>query len=368
MTNILLSVGAYDKPGGSNKVIRDLSERFSKDNFVLVLSNRLPEDDYEDRDINPNLRSNYFPKFSSNKYSLVHRVWKYCVMFKHILKNVREYNIDVIMCGEIDAMPYLLASFFSNAKVIIRGGNPLPHSLKNTFEKEGRTGFKDRVMLKLVDWYERTILYFSDGIIAMGDWEKEIFAKYTSKEVKVMNYGVDLKKFYQMNLGRKDELIYCGRQCKEKRTDLLNALANISGYKLNMFSNLPADEVPLVLNKHSIFVHASTDLGNAPLEAAACGLPVIVLGKFPEKYIICCEDDADFINKIKFYMENKKEYDKLVKKNLAYVRKNNNIDNIAQEYLKYIRQVIYNPDTCQTCQTCQMWEIDKRARWGDMYL
>lgn len=360
--NILLSVGSYDKPGGSNKVIRDLSERFSKDNFVLVLSNRLPEDDYEDRDINPNLRSNYFPKFSSNKYSLVHRAWKYAVMFRHILKNVRKYKIDVIMCGEIDAMPYILASFFSNAKVIIRGGNPLPHSLKNTFEKEDRTKWKDRMTLKLVDWYERTILYFSDGIIAMGDWEKEIYAKYTSKEVKVMNYGVDLNRFCPIFMHKEKKLIYCGRESLEKRTDLLKLLANLSGYELDIYSNLPANEVPLALNKHYIFVHASTDLGNAPLEAAACGLPVIVLGKFPEKYVVCCKHHRDFIKKIRFYMENREAYDKLCKKNIVYVRKHNDVDKIALEYLKYMKEVTHNSNTCDTCQ---MWEIDKAKRWRD---
>jgi glycosyltransferase involved in cell wall biosynthesis len=300
----------------------------------------------------------------------MHRAWKYAVMYKHILKNIRKYKIDVVMCGEIDALPYILASFFSTAKVIIRGGNPLPHSLKNTFEKEGRTGFKDRVMLKLVDWYERIILYFSDGIIAMGEWEKDIFAKYTSKEVKVMNYGVDLNKFYQIDTSKsffipykQEKLIYCGRESEEKRTDLLKVLAKLSGYELDIYSNLPADVVPNVLRSHYIFVHASSDLGNAPLEAAACGLLVIVLGKFPEKYVICCEDDVEFIDTIRFYMKNKEEYDELVKKNLAYIKKNNDINNIAQEYLKYMKEVVHNPETCDACQ---MWEIDRRARWGNI--
>jgi glycosyltransferase involved in cell wall biosynthesis len=270
------------------------------------------------------------------------------------------------MCGEIDALPYIFASFFSTAKVIIRGGNPLPHSLKNTFEKEGRTGFKDRVMLKLVDWYERTILYFSDGIIAMGEWEKDIFAKYTSKEVKVMNYGVDLNKFYQIDTSKsffipykQEKLIYCGRESEEKRTDLLKVLAKLSGYELDIYSNLPADVVPNVLRSHYIFVHASSDLGNAPLEAAACGLLVIVLGKFPEKYVICCEDDVEFIDTIRFYMKNKEEYDKLVKKNLAYVKKHNDIDKVALEYLDYMKKTVHDPATCEVCKE---WDYNKARR------
>jgi len=365
---VMLAVGSYDRPGGTNTFVRNLSKNLSeKDIFTLVMSHKLSGDKEKDRQISKNLFVRYFPAFPRKRYFLPLYIFRFFLMSVYILPIIIKHRINIILTGETEALPFFSARLLG-VKVIIRGGNPFPAVTKKEF------GRKKRLVNSLVffgiDIYEKIILLLANKIVILSEWEKDILKKYTKKHMEMIRYAVDTDKFKPSSMKASHNLVYCGRISYSKNINLLiecfdlirenvktklvlvGPLEDYPGIKgftekskfrkdILYLGEKKADEIPAILKKSYIFVHAAFDLGNAPLEAAATGLPVLVLGnKFDEKYILQKNTPKKFAEQAISLIKNPKAYKSIATFNRDYAVKNHSWDSIVLRYIKLFQSSI----------------------------
>ena len=362
----MLGVGSYDKQGGTNTFVRGLSKRLSeKGIYTLVVSHKLKGEDFKRREINKNLFVEYFPAFPRKRYFLPLYVLRFFLMAVYLAYYVSKHKIDVILTGETEALPFFICKLFG-ARVIIRGGNPFPSVTKIEFGRKKRR--LNSVVYKLIDVYERIILYLADDIVILSGWEKEILKEYTNKNFKMIRYAVDEEKFKPDKSKKIYDLVYIGRISYSKNIDKLIGIFDGAREKVKVklflvgqledyqdikeftkkskyekdiiyLGENKADEIPGILKKSKVFVHAAYDLGNAPLEAASCGLPVVVLGeKFDEDYVLKSKDEKEFSLKIANLIKNREEYLRISKKNREIVMGEHSWKSVSNQYEKLFNE------------------------------
>lgn len=357
----MIAVGSYDKQGGTNTFVRNLSENLSKNEiFTLVMPHKLKGENFQNRDINKNLVVRYFPAFPRIRYFPPLYLLRFILMAILIVPIILKHKINIILTGETEALPFMIAKLFG-IKVVIRGGNPFPAVTKVEYEKN--TGKRGVFISKLIDIYEYIILRLASKIVILSEWEREILKNYTKKDFEIIRYAVNTDKFKDFK-GKRAGLLYVGRISASKNIEkLIEIFDNIRSKKkcklylagpLEDYDNFEelakkskfekeivylgeksATEIPSLLNTKEIFVHVAYDLGNAPLEAAASGLPVVVLGeKFDERYIIKCKNEKDYVKKVLELLNSKKKIEELKKNNFSYIMKNHSWKNITNKYIR----------------------------------
>ncbi len=365
---VMLTVGSYDKQGGTNTFVRNLSDRISKRGiYTVVMSHRLKGEPFKDRKINNKLFVHYFPAFPRKRYLLPLYVLRFILMAFSIVPIIIKHRINIILTGETEALPFLIAKLFG-VKIIIRGGNPFTEVTKIEFGRKKRR--LNNLIFWLIDSYEKIILLFADDIIILSEWEEGILRRSTKKKMKIIRYAVDVDKFKPLNVNKNNYLIYVGRISYSKGIDKLlkcfdfirkNAntklvlVGPLEDYKsidellknckyrkdVIYLGEKKTEEIPGLLGENYIFVHTAHDLGNAPLEAASSGLPVIVLGeKYSEKYVIKSENELDFAKKVINLLKNKKEYLKVASFNRDFVIKNHSWVGVCLQYIDAFKKVI----------------------------
>lgn len=365
---VMIGVGSYDKQGGTNTFVRNLSSRLASQGiYTLVMSHKLRGENYKSRCVKENLEVKYFPAFPRKRYFLPLYVLRFFVMALEVLYFSAKNKIDVILTGETEALPFLVARILGT-KVIIRGGNPFPDVVKIEFE--GKKG-SSNLMFKLIDLYETVILFLANKIVILAEWEVPILKKYSKKPQTMIRYAVDTEKFFpSKNKVAANTLIYIGRISPSKNIGQLisifdkirskqklklvligqleeynsiTQLTKCSKYKKDIIylGEKKAEEIPSILRRNYLFVHVAHDLGNAPLEAAASGLPVIVLGsKFQEKYIINAINEEEYVSKVLALLGDKKKREFISKFNRAYVLENHSWESITKKYISLFKETL----------------------------
>jgi glycosyltransferase involved in cell wall biosynthesis len=366
---VMLTVGSYDKQGGTNTFTRNLSSRLSNAGiYTVVMSQKLRGENFDDRKINDNLYVHYFPPFPRKRYFLPFYALRFLWMAIHVLFIIKKHKINVLLTGETEALPYLAAKIFG-VKIIIRGGNPFPEVTKLEFNRKKR--LFNFVIFFLIDIYEKIILRFADEIVILSEWERTIIENYTNKKPIIIRYAVDTSLFVPSKRSKKVNLLYIGRisfskniplliklfeKIKEKINTQLVLIGQLEGYSSinDLIQNsrfkkdiiyqdeVKAKDVPNILKGSFIFVHVAHDLGNAPLEAAAAGLPVVVLGeKFDEKYVLKNKDERKFVSIIINLLKNNPFYKEISKKNRKIVLKEHSWETISIKYISLFKKVLY---------------------------
>lgn len=363
---VMLTVGSYDRQGGTNTFVRNLSDKLSKsDTYTLVLSHKLRGDSYKNRKINKNLDVAYFPAFLRIRYFIPIYIWRFFVMAIYTIHFSLKKRIDIILTGETEALPFLAARLVG-VKVIIRGGT-FPEMTKTKIAGTN-IPFKG-LFFFTIDLYEKIILLLSSKVVSLAEWEEESLKKYTNKKPVMIRYAVDTESFKPSKL-KNNHLVYVGRITPLKKIDVLleifdeirdrvktklylvgpleeseslKILTKKTKYKKDIvyLGEKKTEKISRILGENYIFIHTAPDLGNSPLEAASTGLPVVVLGKrFKEKYVMTTKDKKDFIEKTINLLKNKKTRDQISKDNRDYIMKNHSWEKITEQYNKLFREEI----------------------------
>lgn len=174
---------------------------------------------------------------------------------------------------------------------------------------------------KINEWIIRYTLDKADQICSTSHTMAEETKKYTTKNIEVIPFGVDIKKFRPINKSKDREgnviigivksmadnygisdLIFAFSKvnAKHKNTKLLivgdgpkkrnyEQLVEDNNFKevVTFTGRVPNDEVPNYINQMDIFVVPSREIesfGVSAVEAMACGVPVVVtdIGGLPE--------------------------------------------------------------------------------------
>lgn len=368
--NVMLTVGSYDKQGGTNTFVRNLSARLASNGIkTVVMSHKLKGETFKDRKVKKNLDVYYFPAFPRKRYFLPLYLFRFIAMSIMIIPIIIRHRINVILTGETEALPFLVARLLG-VKVIIRGGNPFPQVTKIEFGRKER--FLNKIVFLLIDVYEKIILAFSNRVVILSEWERAILHRYTKKKLDMIRYAVDVNTFKPGKRNKQDYLIYVGRisysknidklvECfnkiREKRKaklvlvgpledyDSIDALLEKTEHPRDIIykGEMKAEKIPALLAESKIFVHAAFDLGNAPLEAASCGLPVVVMGsKFDEEYVIKSSSTKDFAAKVVDLLTNKSKYNKISINNREFVEANHSWEKVTEQYIEIFNRTVNN--------------------------
>ena len=366
MKILLFGGWGYERIGGTEGFTRNLAASLHKQNQdVTVLVHKLNN---EKDSIKKGIKVDYVPRFPRIKYFLPLYFIRFLFIFLKALKICQKEKIDVVLIREPESLALLPLRIFG-VKVIIRGC---------TFSKNATIEVDSHIKNKMISSTLKHIVWFYQRIIfGLGDLfiessKKEIGAarKLTTKKIVYIPYAIDQKIFYPFhNQKRERALIYTGLLRPIKRIDLLiklfdkikekhkdvnlflvgpikqpyseESLRGLSkfGKDIIFFGENSPEKTAGILRKSYIFVQTASDFGNSPLEAAACGLPVVALGDFQEDFGIFAKNEEEFINSVTSLLKNSRNYKKESVKNEVYIKKNRIWDIAAQKYLKVFKNL-----------------------------
>ena len=271
------------------------------------------------------------------------------------------------------SMPGIISKFLFKKPLIIRGGYQLSKNIR------ARSGIGIRwIIFRIIE----ILAYKASNaiIVTTQDLQSDV-QKYTnSDKICIVPNGIDTKLFKPINAQRQENtLCFVGRLSEEKNLfSLLRAVENTDNVTLNIMGDgplraslenyaqkckarvnfwgrIPNEKLPEYLNKSQIFVFPSFYEGHpkAPLEAMACGLPVIASNIAAHQQIIkhkvngfLCGISPDEIKQaILTLMADKDLQAKLGKQGRQYVEKYCSFEQMVKGDLSAIFKVLSNDNS-----------------------
>ena len=198
--------------------------------------------------------------------------------------------------------------------------------------------------------------------IAVSEAIKEDLKKAGIKVHMVISNSVNTEVFKNLNLKRDKDFLFAGSFSKyAKGFDILEQLVE-KGFnidcltnglykesKLNFLPHVSQNEIAEYYNKYKILIFPSRyeSFGLVPLEAMACGMPVIMnytgigksLVKFEEKFVAMNNNTDEYETQIKEIMTN---YEYYSKKAEEIVKKNYSFQGYKDSWIKLIKERVRN--------------------------
>ncbi len=291
----ILIIDWFDKYGGAERVISSLQSVLDFDKTYCLINNMTNKDLYKiyGRKSNPIIHQTVL-RFSKRKF-------RFFFIFFHTL-------IDKITVDK-------------STEIIISSSHSVAKGIRKTNKSQLHISYFQARNFKYI-WDDKK-LYFGkmyifltpiikflqnkdvkqaqrpDHIITNSFFVQNWVKKTYKRDSTVIYPPVDVAKF-KLEKDKKDYFITVGRLEPYKRFDLIVEAFNILGNKLIVVGNgsklqslrkiakknisftgfLEADEVYKLIKEAKGFIHSGIeDFGIAPVEAQACGTPVIGLGK-----------------------------------------------------------------------------------------
>jgi glycosyltransferase involved in cell wall biosynthesis len=289
-----LIVDWLDKYGGAERVITSLQNTFQFDEVFSLINIMKPEDVKK--------------IFQSNETSINQTKLKY---FKHkfrILFFLFHHHINKIKISEDTEL--LISSSHAVAKGVKKSSKNQLHisyfqarNFKYIWDDVdlyfGKSYYLLIPVIYLLRKIDRKQANRPDYIIANSKYVQDWIKKIYNRESNVIYPPVDVKTF-KLEKNKDDYYVTAGRLVPYKRFDIIINTFNKNGkkiyiigdgtekVKLQNISNsniiftgyLDSNKINNLISKAKCFIHAGVeDFGIAPVEAQACGTPVIAFGK-----------------------------------------------------------------------------------------
>lgn len=198
-------------------------------------------------------------------------------------------------------------------------------------------------------------------VVAVSEFVRQILEDDGITVHQIIPNAIDIKRFKPSNAVDKtgNHLFVGSYNYYAKGFDVLESLADEGlaidcvtnkkpGTKLGWIENTANENMPLIYNRYRILVFPSRFEGMpmAPLEAMACGLPVVMsnvglgpeLKRFLPEFVADGYDAAEYLQKIRHIEKN---YENFSRKARAYVEQHHAFDNYKKMWLELIETVAH---------------------------
>lgn len=189
-------------------------------------------------------------------------------------------------------------------------------------------------------------------VLANSKFSKKFIEKSYKKPAKVCYLGVNIQLFRPQNLKKTIDVLFIGN--KDNGYDLLGKLFNLKHelkvramFRESGKSNIADEELVAIYNKSKVLVALNKDepFGLIPLEAMACGTPVIAVGEggYNESIInnktgfLIPRNSSKLYDMINQITNNEKMRDEMGKNAREHVLQNWTWDKSIESFLKIIK-------------------------------
>lgn len=353
---------------GTEGFMKNLGDFLSKKGHsVSILTHKEKRDDKDGKVDELNVF--YVPGFPKIRYFLPLYLWRFFLIFCKALYVCIKMKTKIVLVREPESLPFIPLRIFG-IKVIIRGCVMSKH-----FETEIKSHIRNKIigkfLLHVVRFYQKVVLKSATGLVESSKDEVIKVKEISKRDSKYIPYAVNEKIFRPVEKAESKEiLVYHGafRAIKriEKLIDLFdkvkekNPRARLiligkirepytkekllekskNKESVEFTGEMDKESVAERLRNSKVFVQTALDFGNSPLEAAACGVPVVALGKFEEDFGIFAKNEKDFVREILKLLSDRKYFQKESSKNRSYVKMNRTWERISFEYACFFREYL----------------------------
>lgn len=201
-------------------------------------------------------------------------------------------------------------------------------------------------------WVDKKNFGNAHIVLANSKFSKEFIGKSYEKEAEVCYLGVDTDLFKPQNINKTIDVLFIGN--KDNGYDLLNKLSMFENklkvraiFRERGKSNITDKELAELYNKSKVLValNYNEPFGLIPLEAMACGTPVIAVGEggYNESIVnnktgfLVPRDSVELYNKISQIVNNEKLRKDLGKNARENILKNWTWDETIKRFLRIIK-------------------------------
>lgn len=359
-----VSLKRWDKVGNLDREIKPYKRLIESGEFEEVYFFTYGRNDkkYENKKLPEGIK--VFP----NKYNFSNRVYS---LLLPLLYWKKLKKVDILKTNQMrGGWAAVLAKYFFNTPLVVRCGYEWL-----LFSKKKKVS---HFRLLLVRWLERFVYKNADKIFISSNKAKNfIKSNFAIKEEKITllpNY-IDTSLFSpSRNKNFKNRICFVGKFAAQKnifslldsvdgldiKLDLLGSgelesqlkkkVQDIKKAKINFIKNMPNDQVPCFLNKHSIFVLPSYYEGNpkAVLEAMSCGLACVgtdvdgtnEIIKNGDNGMLCDTDSGSIRKAIKKLLSNEKLRNRISKNARDFIVNSFSLDQIVKIEAKTYSKLI----------------------------
>lgn len=261
-------------------------------------------------------------------------------LHKKIAKDIkkRKYDLMFVNASKFIESPFILR--FSNTKKVFYLHDPHDRSLyeKTLIRKKKNYGLRrvyEQMALFIRKKLDKQNLYGGDVFLANSLFTQKMFKKTYGKKSTVAYLGVDTEFFNPQNVEKEFDVLYIGSRQPVDNYPLLEKALPLIKKKIIVrevfFEDewLSASEMRNLYRKSKLVVALgkSEPFGLIPLEAMACGVPVIAVNEGGYKETIINGKNGYLISR------NPEELAKKIE-NLMNEKKRKEIGEFAREYVK----------------------------------
>ncbi len=346
--------------GGARRASDEFTKRLNK----IAKVDLFYVDNKEDREIRKNTKETFYYRFNpatweggnwkTRLYKDTIELFNLYELHKKIASKIKSEKYDYVFIhpSKYTQAPFILR-FLKNCIYYCQEPLRIAYDpfLSDISHIKFPKNIYEHLNRKIRRWIDKGNFENAGIVLANSEFSKEFIEKSYSKKAIVCYLGVDTNLFKPQNINKTIDVLFIGN--KDNGYDLLNKLSTFDNklkvkaiFREGGKSSIVDKELAEIYNKSKVLValNHNEPFGLIPLEAMACGVPVIAVGEggYNESIIdnrtgfLIPRNPSKLYEKINQIIDNEKMRSEMGKNGREHVLRNWTWDKSIERFLKII--------------------------------